>query len=71
MDEGLPSVSILAFFVILLINVFVHGFGMAMDHASKEEIDKKSEDNKEGISRKLVDILDQRDRFLNPCRFLR
>jgi putative hemolysin len=70
MDEGLPSVSILAFFVILLINVFVHGFGMAMDHASKEEIDKKSEDNKEGISRKLVDILDQRDRFFESMQIL-
>ena len=70
MDEGLPSVSILAFFVILFINVFVHGFGMAMDHASKEEIDKKSEDNKDGISRKLVDILDQRDKFFESMQIL-
>ncbi len=70
MDEGLPSVSILAFFVILLINVFVHGFGMAMDHASKEEIDKKSEDNKDNISRKLLEILDERDKFFESMQIL-
>ena len=30
MDEGLPSVSIIAFFVILLIDIFVHGFNVAL-----------------------------------------
>ena len=42
MDEGLPSVSIFAFFVVLVINVFIHGFGIGLEHVSKEEIEKKS-----------------------------
>ncbi len=58
MDEGLPSVSIIAFFVILIIDVFVHGFGMAIEHASKDEIEKKSTENKDKLSAKLLKLLD-------------
>jgi putative hemolysin len=58
MDEGLPSVSIIAFFVILIIDVFVHGFGMALDHVSKDEIEKKSTENKDNLSKRLLKLMD-------------
>ena len=63
MDEGLPSVSIFAFFIILLFDFFIHGFEMALDHASREEIDKKSGDEKDNIAKKLIAIIENRDRF--------
>ena len=63
MDEGLPSVSIFAFFIILLIDVFIYGFDMALGHASKEEIDKKSADNKDSVSCGLLKILESQEKF--------
>ncbi len=70
MDEGLPSVSIMAFFIILLIDVFIYGFEVALDHASKEEIDKKSEDDKDAVSKKLLVILENRERFIESMQIL-
>ena len=58
MDEGLPSVSIFAFFVILIIDVFVYGFAMGLEHVSKDELDKKSTENKDKISSRLLKLLE-------------
>ncbi len=63
MDEGLPSVSIFAFFIILLTDVFIYGFDMALSHASKDEIDKKSADNKDAVSVGLLKILEIEEKF--------
>ncbi len=63
MDEGLPSVSILAFFLILIIDVFVSGFCMALEHVSKDEIEKKSNEKKDKISTKLLALLESRSRL--------
>ena len=56
MEAGLPSGSIFAFFVILIIDIFVHGFGIAMDHVSKDEIEKKSAAGKDKISERLLKL---------------
>ncbi len=32
MDEGSPSVSIIIIFTVLLIDILVHGFGVAITH---------------------------------------
>ena len=58
MDEGLPSVSIIAFFVILLIDIFVHGFNVALIHANKEEIEKKSNEKKDKTSLGILKLFD-------------
>ena len=63
MDEGLPSVSILAFFLILIIDVFVSGFCMALEHVSKDEIEKRSNEKKDKISTKLLALLESRSRL--------
>ncbi len=70
MDEGLPSVSILAFFIILLADFFIHGFEMALDHASRDEIDKKSTDEKDNISKKLLEFMEERDRFIRSLQVI-
>ncbi len=58
MEGDLPSASILAFFIILIIDIFVHGFDIAMDHVSKDEIEKKSAAGKDKISEKLLKLFD-------------
>ncbi len=70
MDEGLPSVSIIAFFVILIIDVFVHGFGMALEHVSKDEIEKKSTENKDELSSKLLRLLDDEMTHIESMQIL-
>ena len=70
MDEGLPSVSIIAFFVILIIDVFVHGFGMAIEHASKDEIEKKSNENKDGLSTGLLNLMDNEIAHIESMQIL-
>jgi putative hemolysin len=70
MDEGLPSVGIIAFFVILIIDFMVHGFGMALDRVSKDEIEKKSSENKDNISRKLLELLDSENQYLEAMQSL-
>ncbi len=70
MDEGLPSVSIIAFFVILIVNYLIHGFCMAIDHVSKDEIEKKSSENKDDISKGLLKILDEEDQFTESIQTL-
>ena len=58
MDEGLPSVSIFAFLVILLIDVFINGFSVALSHVKEDEIEKKAQENKESISGKILKFLE-------------
>ncbi len=70
MDEGLPSVSIIAFFVILIIDVFVYGFGMAIEHVSKDEIEKKSAENKDKISKKLLNLFEDETRHSESMQIL-
>ena len=57
MDEGLPSVSIFAFCLILLIDVLVQGFSCALLHLRQEDVEKKDAELKDGISKKLLELL--------------
>ena len=41
MDEGLPSVSIFSFLVILIIDILIHGFASALEHVKEDEIEKR------------------------------
>ncbi len=70
MDEGLPSVSIIAFFVILIIDIFVHGFQMAMEHVSKDEIEKKSTENKDSVSKKLLELFENETHYIESMQTL-
>ncbi|MBQ7615406.1 MAG: HlyC/CorC family transporter [Butyrivibrio sp.] len=70
MDEGLPSVSIFAFFVVLIINVFVYGFGMALEHVSKDEIEKRSLEKKDKTGAKLLALLDDPNPHIEAMQIL-
>lgn len=69
MDEGLPSVSIFAFFVILFLDIIMYGFSVSLEHASKDEIEKKSAENKDDISVKLLKLLDDQSAYAESMQF--
>jgi putative hemolysin len=70
MEGSLPSDSIIAFFVILIIDVFVHGFGMGLEHLSKDELEKKSSENKDALSVKLLRILEGQSGYVEAVQLL-
>ncbi len=70
MDEGLPSASIFAFFIILIIDIFVHGFGIAMDHVSKDEIEKKSASGKDKTGERLLKLFESESVHIERMQIL-
>ena len=70
MDEGSPSVSIIIIFTVLLIDILVHGFGVAITHVRDEEIEKKSQDNKDKISIGLLKLLGDDASFIKSMQYL-
>jgi putative hemolysin len=70
MDEGLPSVSIILFLVILLVNFLIHGFSIALSHLKEEDLEKKALENKESISRKLMELMEKEANLVNCIHFL-
>ena len=63
MDEGLPSVSIFVLFFIIVLNIFVHGFGVAITHVKEDDIEKKAQDVKDKVSIKLLKIIENDSDF--------
>ena len=70
MEGGPSSDSIIAFFVILIIDFLIQGFGMALDHVSKDEIEKKSLENKDSVSSKLLKLLENETRHIEAMQLL-
>ena len=69
MDEGLPSVSILLLFIILVIDVFIQGFGGALLHIKEEDIEKKDPDKTKYITRKLLGLMEDESRHVKTMQF--
>ena len=70
MDEGSPSVSIIIILAVLLIDILVHGFGVAITHVKEEEIEKKSQDSKDKISQGLLKIIEDDSSLIKSMQFL-
>ena len=70
MDEGSPSVSIIIVLAVLLIDILVHGFGVAITHVKEEEVEKKSQDNKDKISSGLLKIIEDDSSLIKSMQFL-
>ena len=70
MEGGPSSYCYLAFFVILIIDFLIQGFGMALDHVSKDEIEKKSLENKDSVSASLLKLLENETRHIEAMQLL-
>ena len=69
MDEGLPSVSIFLFLLILLMDILVHGFGVALSHIKEEEVERKAQDDKDQISEKILKLIDKEAGLIKSMHF--
>ena len=69
MDEGLPSVSIFLFLLILLVDILVHGFGVALSHIKEEEVERKAQDDKDQISEKILKLIDKEAGLIKSMHF--
>ena len=70
MDEGSPSVSIVLFILLLIIDCLVQGFAVAISHIREEDIEKKAAENKDKISTGLLKILENDSRLKNSMQLL-
>ena len=70
MEGGPSSVAVIAFFVILIIDFLIHGFGMALEHVSKDEIEKKSLENKDKVSAGLLKLLENETHHIEAMQML-
>ena len=64
MDEGLPSVSFLLLAAALLADIFVFGFGAAITRVKEEDVEKRSQENKDKVASGLLDILKDPEKHL-------
>ena len=64
MDEGLPSVSLLIFAAVLLVDIFIFGFDAAITRIKEEDLEKKDRENKDKITSGLLKILEDPKRHI-------
>ncbi len=64
MEEAGPMAAIL-FFILLLVDVFVYGFGTAITHLNEKEVERRAQEDKERRSEKLLRIMEQPDSYVN------
>ena len=57
MDEGSPSVSIIIIVAVLLIDILIHGFGVAITHVREEDIEKRLQENKDKIDARVLQCI--------------
>lgn len=69
MDEGLPSVSILVLVLVLLVDILVHGFGVALGHVKEDEIEKKTLENKDLLSEKILKALKKDSDYIKDIQY--
>ena len=64
MDEGLPSVSIFLFFIILLSDIFVHGFCVAIAHVKEDDVEKDNQEKKSILKSGILRLLENPKRHM-------
>ncbi len=69
MDEGLPSVSIFALVLVLLMDILVHGFGVALGHVREDEIEKRTLESKDSISDKILKALQRDSDYIKDIQY--
>ena len=56
MDEDGPNAS-MVFIVLLLINLFVYGFSVAIEYVNEKEVERKAVEEKDKNAARLMKIL--------------
>lgn len=69
MDDSGPTASII-FVVLVLIDMFFHGFGAAVEQLNPKEVEKKAREEKDRRSQRLLKILEDPTRYVNSMQLI-
>ncbi len=70
MDDGGPTASIICFAVLLLVDMFVYGFGAAVGSLNEKEIERRAEEDKDRKSIRLKRIIDNPAKYENSVQLI-
>lgn len=69
MDDSGPTASII-FLILVLVDMFFHGFGAAVEQLNSKEVERKAQEEKDRKSQRLLKILDDPTRYLNSMQLV-
>lgn len=69
MDDSGPTASII-FVILVLIDMFFHGFGEAVEQLNSKEVEKKAGEEKDRRSQRLMKILQDPTRYVNSMQLV-
>lgn len=69
MDDSGPTASII-FLILVLIDMFFHGFGAAVEQLNPKEVEKKAREDGDRRSQRLLKILDDPTRYVNSMQLI-
>lgn len=69
MDDSGPTASIV-FVILVLIDMFFHGFDAAVEQLNAKEVEKRAGENKDRRSRRLLKILEEPARYVNAMQLV-
>jgi len=70
MDEDGPTASIIIFVVLLLIDMFFYGFGVALDALNEKEIERRAEEEKDKRSVRLRKLIQNPTEYINTMQLI-
>ena len=70
MDEDGPTASIIMFVVLLLIDIFFYGFGVALDALNEKEIERRADEEKDKRSIKLLKLIGNPAEYVNTVQLI-
>ena len=69
MDDSGPTASII-FVILVLIDMFFHGFGAAVEQLNPKDVEKKAREEKDRRSQRLQKILEDPTRYVNSMQLV-
>ncbi|MBQ4537022.1 MAG: HlyC/CorC family transporter [Lachnospiraceae bacterium] len=70
MDDSGPTASIIVFVILLFINMFLYGFGSAIEHLNEKEVERRAEEDKDRKSCRLLKIINSPASYINTVQFI-
>ncbi len=69
MDDSGPTASII-FVILVLIDMFFHGFGAAVEQLNAKEVEKRAREEKDRRSQRLLKILEDPTKYVNSMQLV-
>jgi len=70
MDEDGPTASMIIFVVLLLIDIFFYGFGVALDALNEKEVERRADEEKDKRSIRLLKLIGNPAEYVNTVQLI-